>query len=118
MDGSWLALHAQPSYTPSTGRRPPQPMQLTPSSPVWEGGTLNCAPSAVADAGNGWDGGKRRGVGVMSEHEGEGAGHGRNCRGSAQERVPYSDEAGAAEYPTAGGFGGRGRCPYGRDGKA
>jgi hypothetical protein len=23
-----------------------------------EGGTLNCAPSAVADAGNGWDGGE------------------------------------------------------------
>jgi len=30
-----------------------------------EGGTLNCAPSAVADAGNGWDGGEKHGLDTL-----------------------------------------------------
>src|SRR2546427_12657229 len=83
--------------------RSPQPMQFTPFRLVGKGGM---------------GGGEKRGVGVMREHEGEGAGDGRDGRGGAQECVPYSDEAGAAEHPTVGGIGGRGRCAYGGDGAA
>src|SRR2546427_7563486 len=63
--------------------RSPQPMQFTPFRLVGKGGM---------------GGGEKRGVGVMREHEGEGAGDGRDGRGGAQECVPYSDEAGAAEH--------------------
>jgi hypothetical protein len=45
-----------------------QEKDCAPSPLAGERGTLNCAPSADAVAGNGWDGGDARQVGSTGSH--------------------------------------------------